>query len=182
MPGRGGERRRYGRLARWERRAVGVDVRVLDRVQVDRASVRVLRPAARALDRTAVESRRVVRLDRAEVAAAVGVDRHHPADREPRRVKPPEHARDDRCATSRCTIRRPGAHRPVEAPVARADEPELVEPDRAARSPRDAGHRRAERGRERRHGGAKRRARRRGVRCAGRGEHRDDEADTKRHR
>ena len=91
IPGRYGLRRRYGRLARCDVVPVGVDVRVLDRVEVDRAAVRVLRPARRAVDGPAVERGRVVGLDRAEVAAAVGVDGDHPADREARRVEAPEH-------------------------------------------------------------------------------------------
>ena len=45
-------------------RAVRGDVRVLDRVQVDRPAVGVLRPAARPLDGAAVERRGVVGLDR----------------------------------------------------------------------------------------------------------------------
>ena len=45
-------------------------------------SVRMVRPARRPLDVAAVEGRRVVGLDRAEVARAVRVDRNHPPDRE----------------------------------------------------------------------------------------------------
>ena len=64
------------RDARAVRGASAGDVRVLDRVDVDRAPVRMLGPAARALDVAAVERGGVVGLDRAEVAAAVRVDGH----------------------------------------------------------------------------------------------------------
>src|SRR6188472_4069538 len=63
------------------------DVGILDRVQVDRAAVRMLRPARRPLDVAAVEGRRVVRLDRAEVTRAVRVDRDDPPDREAGRIE-----------------------------------------------------------------------------------------------
>ena len=57
------------RPARAVRRATARDVRVLDRIHVDRRAVGVVRPARRPLDEAAVERRRVVGLDRAEVAA-----------------------------------------------------------------------------------------------------------------
>ena len=50
-------------------RAAVVQVRVLDRVQVDGLAVRVLRPVRRAGRAAAVEGRGVVRLDRDEVGA-----------------------------------------------------------------------------------------------------------------
>jgi hypothetical protein len=88
----------------------------------------------------AVERRRVVRLDRAEVARAVRVDGHHPADRELCRVQAPKHAQD---VTGDVAMDDdpPDVHATVEAPVRRPDEPEIVEPDRASRLPRNAGHR-----------------------------------------
>ena len=69
------------------RRAVGRDVRVLDRIEVDRAAVGVLRPVRRPGRAAAVEGRGVVGLDRAEVGAAVGLDRDHAPDREARAVE-----------------------------------------------------------------------------------------------
>src|SRR4051794_41889520 len=63
------------------------DVRILDRVDVEREAVCVLRPAPLTGRAAAVERRRVVGLDRAVVAAAVVVDEPHPADREPAAVE-----------------------------------------------------------------------------------------------
>ena len=80
-------RTRDVRPARAVGRATARDVRVLDRVHVDRRAVGVVRPARRPLDVATVERRRVVGLDRAEVAGAVGIDGDHPPDREPRRVE-----------------------------------------------------------------------------------------------
>ena len=76
--------------------AAARDVRVLERVEVDRPAVGVLRPVRRAGCRAAVEGRGVVRLDRAEVVAAIGLDRHHAPDREARGVKLAERPRDRR--------------------------------------------------------------------------------------
>ena len=119
-------------------RAACGDVGVLDRVQVDRAAVRVLRPARRAVDVAAVEGRRVVRLDRAEVRAAVRVDREPSAGSgsAPRRGAAAPSTTSG-SATSRCDDDPAGVHAPVEAPVTRRDEPELVEPERASAVPRD---------------------------------------------
>src|SRR5580692_12923424 len=61
--------------------AVGGDIRVLARVQIDGEAVGVLGPARRAGGVAAVERRRIVRLDRREIRAVEGVHRHHAADR-----------------------------------------------------------------------------------------------------
>ena len=119
------------RHARRVRRAAARDVRVLDRVDVDRAPVGVVRPVARARRRTAVERRRVVGLDRAEVVAAVGVDREHAADREARVVEGAEGA-DDRGRRIAVDDQAPAVRPAVEADVGERDEPQVVERDRAA--------------------------------------------------
>jgi len=63
-------------------------VRVLDGIEVECAAVRMLGPTAGALHVAAVESRGVVRLDRAEVAAPVGIHWCHAANREAVGVQP----------------------------------------------------------------------------------------------
>src|SRR3990172_1412178 len=115
------------------------DEGVLDRVDVDRAAVRVLRPALRALDVAAVERGGVVRLDRAKVAGPVDVDRHHAPDREAGLVEPAHH-RQHRAGNVSVDDEPAGMHPAVEAPVTRRDDPELVEPDRAAWTPGDPCH------------------------------------------
>ena len=123
IPGRYGLRRRYGVLARWTS-CRSSHVRVLDRVEVDRAAVRVLRPARRAVDGPTVEGGRVVGLDRPEVARAVGVDGDHPPDRKTGPVQAPEdreHVRGDVAMDDDP----PAVHVAVEAPVPRADETEI---------------------------------------------------------
>ena len=77
-------------------RSGGRHGRVLDRVDVDGAAVGVLGVARRPLDEAAVEGRGVVGLDRAEVAAAVRVDRLEPPDREPGRVETTQDGEDRR--------------------------------------------------------------------------------------
>ena len=138
MPLRTGCRETYD-AARVVVHAAVLDVRVLDRVDVDRAAVRVLRPAAGAGRAAAVERRRVVGLDRAEVASAVGLDRDDLPDREPRGVQAPEH-RPQR-ARRRLVDDEPAGTAPaVEPPVADREQPEVAERDRAAGPPRDARH------------------------------------------
>ncbi len=82
--------------------AAARDVRVLDRVDVDRAPVGVLAPAARSGHRATVEGGGVVGLDAREVVAAVGLDRAHAANGEAGPVELPESlhdvARRPRCA------------------------------------------------------------------------------------
>src|SRR4029079_4848813 len=68
------------RRARAVRARASADVRVLDRVDVDREAGRMGRPVARAGRGATVEGRGVVGLDRPEVVAAVAVDRLHPPD------------------------------------------------------------------------------------------------------
>ena len=113
------------RAARVVVHAAVLDVRVLDRVDVDRAAVRVLRPAARAGRAAAVERRRVVGLDRPEVAAAVGVDRDDLPDREPRGVQAPEH-RPQRARRRLVDDEPAGAAPAVEPPVADRELPEVA--------------------------------------------------------
>ena len=98
-------------------RRAAADVGVLDRVDVDRVPVGMLRPAARARRRAAVEGRGVVGLDRVEVAAAVVVDEAHAPDREAGVVEPPQdrHDRARRVGVDD-QVARVGA--PVEAAVA----------------------------------------------------------------
>src|SRR6266702_1295783 len=60
--------------------AVGGDVGVLTRVQIDGEAVGMLGPTRRAGGVAAVERRRGVRLERREIRAVVGVHRHHLAD------------------------------------------------------------------------------------------------------
>ena len=74
--------------------AAALDVRVLDRVDVDREPVRVRRPAlrARADHVAAVEAGGVVGIERALVDPVVGVNRAEPADREARQIEPAEDA------------------------------------------------------------------------------------------
>src|SRR5205807_10579896 len=76
--------------------AAALDVRVLDRVDVDRQAVGVRRPVLRpGRDRVAaVEARGVVRLARALVLRAVGVDRPQAPEWEARGVEPPKDAGD----------------------------------------------------------------------------------------
>ena len=126
-----------GTAGRVGRRSRGRHVGVLDRVQVDRAAVRVLRPARRALDVATVERGRVVGLDRAEVARAVGIDRDHAPNREPRRVEPAENA-EHRTGDVAVDDEPPGVHTRVEAPMARAHQPEVVKRRQGNRGARRA--------------------------------------------
>ena len=148
------------------RRAAARDVRVLDGVDVDRAAVRVLRPARRPGGRPAVEGRGVVGLDAREVVAAVGLDGPHPPDREARAVEGPERRHD---VARGAVVNHQGAavETAVEADERQAHVAQGGGPDRAARPPharrhllplgrRDRAHHRAELGQGCRGGGAAR--------------------------
>ena len=126
------------------------DVRVLDRVEVDRPAVGVLGPVGRAGRAAAVEGRGVVGLDRVEVGAAIGLDRQHAADREARGVELAERARDGR-GDRPVHDQRPAMGMPVEADVGERDAAQVGERDRAAGPPHRRRHRRALRGGQLRH-------------------------------
>ncbi len=125
------------RPARRRRHPCALDVRVLDRVDVDRPAVGVLRPPLRPrrLGEAAVEAGGVVGRHRGVVAAAVGVDPDHPPDREARAVEAAEHGDDVR---GRVAVDDELADPPAtgEVPVREPEQPQLGRRDRAARPPR----------------------------------------------
>jgi hypothetical protein len=99
----------------------------------------VLGPAGGAADEAAVERRGVVRLDRAEVAGAIGVDRKRAPDREALGVERAEGA--DYGSSDFTVDHEPaGVLLAVEAPVRERHEPEVAQRDGAASMPRDTGH------------------------------------------
>jgi hypothetical protein len=121
------------------RRSTGRDVGILDRVHVDRAAVRVLRPAGRPVDVAAVERRGVVGLDRLKIAAPERVDGDHAPDRESRSIERAEDA-DDLAGDVRVHDQAPETRLPVEAPVRKRQHPKIAQRHGTAGAPRDTGH------------------------------------------
>ena len=128
--------------------AACADIGVLDRVDVDRQAVGVIRPVRGAGGVAAVEGGRVVGLDRAKVAAPVSVHELHAPDREAGAVEllesgddlPRHRAVDDQSARVRAA---------VESSVAECQQAQARERHGAAAVPRDPGHLRAQRRTER---------------------------------
>src|SRR5437588_12676562 len=102
-------------------------------------AVGVLRPVRGAGGGAAVERRRVVGLDRAEVAAAVVVDRLHAEDREARVVEPVEGG-DDRRGRVLVDDEPSDVRGRVEYTVAQPHQPELCDRDGTAGTPGASGH------------------------------------------
>src|SRR5450759_2494302 len=102
-------------------RAARRHVGILDWIDIDRQAVGVVRPVRGAGGRSAVEGRGVVGLDRAEVAAAVGVDESHAPDREAGPVQLAEDA-DDLLRDGAIHDQPPGMGAVVEAPVAEREQ------------------------------------------------------------
>ena len=116
--------------------AAALEVRVLDRVDVDRQPEGMHRPALRPgpNDVAAVEAGGVVVIERALVLPLVGVDRSHPPDRKALDVEPPENVHDlgDDAGVDH---ERPTMGGAFEAPVRQPHPPQLRRPDRAALVP-----------------------------------------------
>jgi hypothetical protein len=111
-------------------------IRILHGIDVDRAAVGVFGPSARvARAAAAVEGRRVVRLHRSLVVAAVHVDEAHPLDREACLEQLSER-RDDVRSDVFVHDELARVYASVETPEAQTKEPQIVETDWTTGSPR----------------------------------------------
>ena len=169
--------------ARWIVRHPAPDIRILERVEVDRVPVGVVRPRARALPARARRRHRVAALERtADIVVLrliagrpVHLGEAHVPDREPQRV---QLAKDAHQRPRHVLVDDELAHvpPPVEADRRHAEQPELGQRDRAARVPdvrglelrllvrRQRTDRVLERRRRRSRGGSKRRQHQHGQR------------------
>ena len=150
------------RRARFGEHDATPDVRVLERVDVDRGAPRVVREGTAAGDLAAVERRRVVGRHRGVVITVVALDALHPRDREALGEHRAEHAGDvcrDIPVDHELTV----VDLPVEAPVRHPDDPQVVDRHGTTGSPGDTAHLLGECGVDGRDRGDERR-RRRGAR------------------